>query len=130
MKARKRGKSIRRDRATPLSVGRMAAMASTARYTPSKDHKDHWTPELGPGRWRGESATPCPLDVSRDQAEEWLRRALANGQAGQEWPQDGAYPQYVWIRVEETVFEGRLSEREQGWYHGYPLDRTEWPSWL
>ena len=29
---------------------------------------------------------------------------------------------------EGTVFEGRLVNRENGEYKGYPLDRDEWPA--
>ena len=64
-----------------------------------------------------------------DQAEAWLQEAIAEGNVGEPW---GAapYPRMVWKRVGEEVFEARLSNAEQGWYHGYPIDKSEWPTWL
>lgn len=131
MRARRRGHPVGRSLARPVP-GDAAALASTASYMPSAEHKDHYSPLWGVGKWtrRGDTATRCPRDISLEQANDWLRAALSQGTAGPVWPADGAYPEYVWARVGETVFEARLSNREQGAYHGYPLDPTEWPSWI
>ena len=33
----------------------------------------------------------------------------------------------MWYKHGETVFEGRLVNRETGEYKGFPLHRDEWP---
>jgi hypothetical protein len=128
LRAKKRGHALDRTRGVPPPSRELQDLAAVAQYTPSGEHKHHYTPELGPGRWRHD-ATPCPKDLTRDQAEQWLKDALSLGDAGPAWP-DHAYPEYVWKRVDEIVFEARLTNRDQGWYKGYPLDRSEWPDWL
>ena len=39
----------------------------------------------------------------------------------------GIFLGYVWYKHENTVYEGRLVNRELGQYKGYPLHRNEWP---
>lgn len=56
---------------------------------------------------------------------EWLRSAIRRGATGAPW--EGAFPRYVWYKDGDTVFEGRLVNREAGSYKGFPLDRDEWP---
>jgi len=105
----------------------MEKLAAAATYVLSAEHKDFYTP-AGPPRLRSD-ATPCPRDITREQAEGWLRKALAAGAVGPVWA-DQPYPQLAWWKEGDLVFEARLSNAEAGWYHGYPLDRTEWPSWI
>ena len=39
---------------------------------------------------------------------------------------DGAFPQNVWAVTEEGIpVEAALSNRTQGWYHGYPIPATD-----
>jgi hypothetical protein len=64
-----------------------------------------------------------------EQAERWLREAIAAGQVGAPWD-DQPYPQYAWYRQGQTVYEARVTNVEQGGYKGYPLDPSEWPKWL
>jgi hypothetical protein len=96
-------------------------------YVISREHKDYLT-EAGPGALRSD-ANACPRAVSREQAETWLREAIAAGDVGGEWPEDG-FPRYAWRRVGDAVFEARLSNSQLGWYKGYPIDESEWPKWL
>ena len=42
----------------------------------------------------------------------------------------GEFPRYVWVANEEGCFEGRLTNRDQGIYKGYPLRPEECPEWL
>lgn len=37
------------------------------------------------------------------------------------------FPRYVWHREGDTVFEGRLVNRGNGSYKGFPLEKEEWP---
>lgn len=74
-------------------------------------------------------ASPCPRDVTVEQAEAWLREGLAEGDVGAPWS-DQPFPQYVWKRVGQVVYEARLTNAEQGWFKAYPLDPVESPAWL
>lgn len=37
------------------------------------------------------------------------------------------FPRYVWAFHEDTWFEGRVTNEEQGWYKGYPLAEDQVP---
>jgi hypothetical protein len=106
----------------------MATLADRATYVPSAEHKDRYTRASGVRKVRTD-ATPCPADIDLEQAQAWLREALAAGDIGAPWT-DQPYPQYAWKRVGDVVFEARLTNSEQGWFKAYPLDVTEWPKWL
>jgi hypothetical protein len=122
-----RRRQPRRDRAVPSDGTILAELAAAARYVPSAEHKDQYGP-AGIAHLRTD-ATRCPRDLTAEQAQSWLAEAIAKGDVGGLWG-DMPYPQLVWKRVQDTVFEARVSNAEQGWYHGYPLDPTEWPRWL
>ncbi len=105
----------------------LAKLASAASYVWSAEHKDRFGP-AGIPKLRSD-ATRCPTDLTEEQVRGWLQDAIAAGDVGGVWA-DQPYPQLAWKRVGDTVFEARVSNSEQGWYHGYPLDPTEWPRWL
>jgi len=106
----------------------LSERAASARYVASAEHK-------GPGHRFGiqgrlrTDATECPKDLVQDQVETWLRKALREGTAGGGWS-SAHYPKYVWTIVDGVVYEARLSNETQGWYHGYPISRAEAPKWL
>ena len=127
MKTPKRHRPQLRARAVAPPGVDLQKLATGARYTPSADHKDHWVAGLQP-RLRSD-ATPCPRSVTLDQAQAWLQEAIANGDVGEPWDVH-TYPRMAWKRVGDQVFEARLSNADQGWYHGYPIDEAEWPKWL
>ena len=56
----------------------------------------------------------------------WLRSAIRRGATGGPW--EGGFPRYVWYESDGTVFEGRLVNRGNGAYKGYPLYQDEWPA--
>lgn len=128
MRARKRGRPLSRVRVQPPPGTDVAALAAMAIYEPSAEHKDRYTRGAGVRRLRTD-ATACPAEVTLDQAQHWLREALAAGDVGSPC-RDQPFPQYAWKRVGGTVFEARLTNAEQGWFKAYPLDETEWPAWL
>lgn len=100
-------------------------MADRATYVGSPEHKD--VPSFaGPPRLRRD-ASCCPrnLALDREQLSNWLRTAIRLGAVGQPW--EGRFPRYVWYRHMGVVFEGRLVNRTQGTYKGYPLAEEEWP---
>lgn len=102
------------------------SLAEQARYVGSPDHKDR--PSFaGQPRLRAD-ASCCPHEFAGDQEtlNEWLRTAIRLGATGAPW--EGLFPRYVWYKHQETVFEGRLVNRETGDYKGYPLAQDEWPA--
>ncbi len=127
MRAVRRRRPLVRSRAIPPPTADLGALAASTSYVISTEHKDYLT-EAGPGALRSD-ATPCPRDISRDDAEQWLRRALAAGDVGEPWG-DQPYPRYAWYRYEDRVYEARLTNTEAGAYKGYPLDSSEVPPWL
>ena len=66
--------------------------------------------------------------ISAELVTGWLRAAIRDGSTGDLW--EGDFPRYVWHKENDTVFEGRLVNREQGSYKGYPLNKHEWPPHL
>lgn len=103
-------------------------LAEDARYVPSAEHKGHGHKFQVVGRLRSD-ATECPRDIELWEAQHWLREAIAAGDVGGIWEPD-TYPQLAWRRVENAVFEARVSNRELGEYHGYPITPAEAPRWL
>ena len=63
--------------------------------------------------------------MERERLCDWLQTAIRQGAVGEPW--EGEFPRYVWYKHEQTVFEGRLVNRTQGTYKGYPLAKGEWP---
>lgn len=99
-------------------------LCEKVRYVGSPEHKD--VPSFaGPPRLRAD-ASCCPRDLADLKTlVGWLRTAVKRGATGAPW--EGAFPRYVWYKHEDTVFEGRLVNRGNGSYKGYPLARDEWP---
>jgi hypothetical protein len=128
MRAKRRGRPLSRVRVQPPPDADLAQLADRAVYIPSPEHKDHVVPGQPMPKPRTD-ATRCPVDVTQAEAEAWLRDALRAGQVGGPWV-DQPYPQYVWIKTGGRVYEARLTNAEQGWFKGYPLDATEVPAWL
>jgi hypothetical protein len=127
MRAPGRRRQRPKERAEPRSDVDFDALAACVRYVWSAEHKDQVGP-AGLPRLRSD-ATRCPKNVTEEQVLSWLREAIAAGDVGGLW-EGNPYPQLAWRRVGDTVFEARVSNAEQGWYHGYPIDPTEWPKWL
>ena len=100
-------------------------LAGRATYVGSPEHKD--VPSFaGQPRLRAD-ASCCPSDIVNDleSVSKWLHSALLLGATGAPW--EGGFPRYVWHKEGSIVFEGRLVNRTQGWYKGYPLSNNEWP---
>ena len=106
----------------------LGELALRASYVPSAEHKGRGHRFPIQGRLRTD-ATECPRDIELRDAQRWLREALAAGDVGGIWEPD-TYPQLAWRRVEDTVFEARVSNRQLGEYHGYPITPAEAPRWL
>ncbi|WP_285690726.1 hypothetical protein [Actinoplanes sp. NBRC 103695] len=102
------------------------AMAEKVTYVISPEHKDYLT-SAGPGKLRSD-ASACPRHLDFDDVLNWLKAAIRNRSVSADF--DGDFPRYVWVRVEGSVFEGRLSNSGLGGYKGYPIRDYEAPSWL
>lgn len=122
-------RQARRDRGAPPAGTNLGRIALAARYVASAEHKGHANLFSGTASRLRTDATECPTDLTQEQVEGWLREAIAAGDVGGIWEPD-TYPQLVWRRVGSAVFEGRVSNRDIGWYHGYPITPAEAPAWL
>ena len=99
-------------------------LASRVTYVGSPEHKDFYS-FAGSPRLRAD-ASCCPRWIRDAEVVcEWLRDAIRRGATAAPW-EDG-YPRYVWYKHGQTVFEGRLVNRGNGEYKGFPLHRSEWP---
>ena len=124
MRSSTRRRPLRRSMIVPAPAN-LPDVAVGATYVGSPEHKD--VPGFaGPPRLRWD-ASCCPrnLAVDQEQLSNWLRTAFRKGAVGQ--PLEGSFPRYVWYKHEGVVFEGRLVNRTQGTYKGYPLAEEEWP---
>ena len=115
---------MRRRICVPMGTD-LAMLASRVDYVGSPEHKDF--PSFAGGPCPRADASCCPRDI-RDQnvVREWLRSAIRRGAVGEQW--ETGFPRYVWFKHQNVVFEGRLVNRKQGTYKGYPLLREEWPA--
>lgn len=101
----------------------LADLAARASYTGSPYHKD--VPSFaGPVPRHRPDASICPRELAgaREQIEKWLKDAIRSGHAGS-W--QGRFPEPVWHREGETVYEAVLTRPLAGEYHGYPLEPGE-----
>jgi hypothetical protein len=125
MKAPKRRRPLVRT-IDPQPSPDLADLAGVVKYVGSPEHKD--SPSFaGQPRPRAD-ASICDRRLSRKQHQlnRWLRTAIARGAVSEH--REGGFPRYVWYKDGDVVFEGRLVNRDAGWYKGYPLsDRGEWP---
>ena len=123
MRATRRKRPRRRTIYVPPDAD-LDRLANRVRYAGSPEHKDSRS-FAGQPRLRAD-ASCCPREiVDREVVDGWLRSAIRRGAIGAPW--DGEFPRYVWYKWSDIVFEGRLVNRGNGSYKGYPLDRQEWP---
>ena len=99
-------------------------LAKRVGYVGSPEHKD-FPSFAGQPRLRSD-ASCCPREIKDPEVIcKWLRSAIRRGATGAPW--EGNFPRYVWYKHGDIVFEGRLVNRGNGSYKGYPLDNEEWP---
>ncbi len=97
----------------------LEAVAERSRYVGSPYHKDR-PGFAGPPQRRRTAASICPPELNDDQerVQAWLRQAILSGHTG-EWR--GGFPQRVWHREDNVIFEAMQGSPGSGEYHGYPL---------
>lgn len=122
--------SRRRRRRPPKRIGPtpkdadLERLIDRVRYVGSVEHKDY--PSLAGASRLRRGATPCPRWIRDPEViRGWLREAIRRGAVAGPW--ERGFPRYVWYKHGDTVFEGRLMNRGDGSYKGYPLHRDEWP---
>ena len=99
--------------------------AGRVMYVGSVEHKSY--PSFAGAPKLRSNATRCPRHLKdQEQITGWLRDAVRRGYVS-EAPGPESFPRYVWARQEETWFEARLVNVEQGHYKGYPLGEHEAP---
>jgi hypothetical protein len=103
----------------------LADIAERVKYVGSAEHKD--TPSFAGQPRPYATASLCDRELAHKQllVNRWLRTAIRKGAVSEFF--EGEFPRYVWFKRGDTVFEGRLINREAGWYKGYPLNGSEWP---
>ncbi|MEY9838400.1 hypothetical protein [Streptacidiphilus sp. EB103A] len=102
-------------------------MADRTRYVGSSEHKTY--PSFaGQPKLRADASKCDPKLTDADEITSWLRQGMALGNIGEYY--EGDFPRYVWIKRGSIVYEGRLVNREQGHYKGYPLAICEHPEGL
>ncbi|MEA2462456.1 MAG: hypothetical protein QOJ98_203 [Acidobacteriota bacterium] len=102
----------------------MADVANKSSYVGSPEHKD--APSFaGQPRPRADASICDQRLNNAADVTLWLKEAIQKRAFGSYW--EGLFPRYVWYKDGETMYEGRLINRELGQYKGYPLERNEWP---
>jgi hypothetical protein len=109
-----------------FSEAQLVAASEGARYIGSPYHRMHGS-LMGPAvARRYPHASKCPITWTFETANRALKDAIRKGHVSQDW--DGGFPLWVWYKAAETLYEARLSNRDQGAYHAYPLaEEREWP---
>lgn len=125
MRSPKRKRSLRRVMIKDVDRERLLELSRRVTYVGSPEHKDVVS-FAGQPRMRAD-ASICDRKFARDldRVKGWLAEAMLNGRIGEPW--EGDFPRYVWYQDGDVVYEGRLVNREQGQYKGYPLVEDEWP---
>ena len=126
MRAPRRRRPRRREAYSPPDVN-LVSLARRVRYVGSPEHKDF--PSFAGRAALRADASCCPREIRDvDMVTGWLRSAILRGATGAPW--EGGFPRYVWHKEGGTVFEGRLVNRGNGSYKGYPLNEDEWPGFI
>ncbi|OJU74362.1 MAG: hypothetical protein BGO09_11090 [Bacteroidetes bacterium 47-18] len=109
------------------NVKHLEAIKDKVSYVGSVEHKD------APSRLiEGKIPRPrpdasmCPRWINDlDLVNKWLKIAFEKGAVCDYF--EGDFPRYVWFKYENTVFMGRLINKESGEYKGFPINQFEWP---
>ncbi len=128
MRTPSRQRSMRRTLIEPPAGADMKDLARRAEYIGSPEHKTR--PSFaGPSPKLRSDASKCDPSLG-DPAKltKWLRKGLRERHIGAPW--EGGFPRYVWYSDRGQWYEGRLVNRDQGQYKGYPVAPDELPQGL
>ena len=115
---------------SPLEIQQLGfdleALASRVGYVGSVEHKDH--PSFAGHPAPRADATKCDPDFAgkQDQINEWLQEAIRQGNIGA--PVYNGFPQYVWYKDGDRLYQARLINCVKGEYKGFELTESQfWP---
>ena len=121
----------------PLTPKQRQALAASAQYTGSAEHKDRrwWgglprgrqLPGGRAGRVGKQKTTICPRtgDSDRERATEWVREAIKQGNY-QFVQTDQKFPKKLWYRDDSGQYWfGYCINTASGEYKGWPIDESE-----
>ncbi len=125
MRAPCRKRPLRRTLDKNVNQYELDVLSEKVIYIGSPEHKD--TPSFAGTPKPRADASICDRELSQDRerVQQWLECAVSSGCVGE--LKEGAFPRYVWYRDTDIVYEGRLVNRGNGEYKGYPLHEDEWP---
>ena len=123
MRAPKRHRPLRRARAAVPADVDLEAVAARVRYVGSSEHKTY--PSFAGSPHPRADASKCDPSITDSSVVTlWLQDAIRSGNIGSLW--EGDFPRYAWAAVGGVYYEGRLVNRVQGAYKGYPITDNEW----
>lgn len=129
MRSPKRKRPLLRQKTQPPKGVNLNAIARRANYVGSVEHKTVVSPAGLPQPRSDSSKCKESISYSFKYPKIWLRRGIEKRQIGEPW--EGDFPRYVWYRARDNiVYEGRLVNRDQGEYKGWPLEPHEYPDWI
>jgi hypothetical protein len=103
--------------------------AELARYVSNPYHRPPGSPMGQPIKRPYPHASKCPPTWELGAATRALKEAIRAGWVSPDWR--GGFPQAVWYKDVEIVYQAVLSNRTSGEYHAYPLEsRDQWPKGL
>jgi len=95
-------------------------------YTGSAYHRSVGS-KAGPVARRAGLTSKCPPNWTNPLATAALRLAIREAKVSCYWEGAG-FPRFVWYLEGDVLYEARLTNRENGEYHAYPLeDQRQWP---
>jgi hypothetical protein len=105
-------------------------IAERVSYIGSVEHKDTANPLLHqPLPHPRPDASICPRNIrSIVVVNKWLKDAIAKGAISAFF--EGEFPRYVWFKNGNQAFMGRLINKIQGEYKGFPIEPFECPNEL
>lgn len=101
-------------------------IAAAVRYVGSPEHKTSLSFAGSPVARKDASLCDIRFITLQDQLTAWLQEAIRKGCCSAF--DGGSFPRYVWYKDGDTVYEGRLVNRVNGEYKGFPLRKEEWPA--
>ncbi len=102
-------------------------LINRVRYVGSPEHKDAPNDLINPNYHKPRAdASICPRDINNiDIVNTWLREAFSKGAISEYM--EGDFPRFVWYKTNGMAFQGRLTNRGNGEYKGFPVSLSELP---
>lgn len=103
-------------------------LAARVSYSGSPEHKTHDSPAGRPAPRADATKCDPTLTAQWDLVQSWLRAGIRARCVSGPWEgDDPAFPRYVYCKVDNVVYQARLTNRVIGQYKGWQLEPDEWP---